>query len=332
MNGTMVKKTLLFLLVISLVVGCFNGCVPENTLPLPSEPKEEQVETVQLENDDLNFSVLVPANWKESKSERQITYTEPITGTGISIRIENYHPSINTVTGNSIASSVNQSGISLLNFSKGTGDRFTYTLCYTDSNNVTVDEFWWYFWTYQYVYSISYTVEQKYEEKFRSYYSEAVNSFEITDTDYLITENYAGYFNENTLAYIEYPYVWSYDEFSTGFSVTSPDTGTVITIDNVNSIDGFEEITELQYQEIMRSSVQNIALSNFQNNGEQIVAELFYTQNSIKYYVCNFMINRGNFIFNITFVANSTYVEKDYPVFETMLNSVQWWGGEQLSE
>ena len=316
------KATILSFVLLLAVL--FSGCTGEqNPLPQPAEPQEREISTTELRREDTNLSVLVPLEWSFSETDGVYVYTEPATGTELTIVSESYQPYVNNVSANSIQTSAANAGMTAKSFNKPSGDRFNYVLSEGDAS-ADKCEYGYVYWTYSQIYTISFVSENRYSSVFMDYYEAAVNSISPCSAAETITENFAGYYNESAGVYLEYPYFWEVSAFTSGFSVTSPDTATVITVDFISAMENFDTMTELEYQALMRSSIQNISLLNYNNSNGQIGAELTFTEGDYRYYVRNYLINRGSFVINLTFVADTNYTETDYPAFQTMLDSLVW--------
>ena len=95
------KATILSFVLLLAVL--FSGCTGEqNPLPQPAEPQEREISTTELRREDTNLSVLVPLEWSFSETDGVYVYTEPATGTELTIVSESYQPYVNNVSANSI--------------------------------------------------------------------------------------------------------------------------------------------------------------------------------------------------------------------------------------
>lgn len=308
------------LLALLLLTGCASR---QDPLPQPAAPKEQELQLTTLTDEAKNFSTQVPATWASEQGDGFYRYTDPATGTMLTIYIEAYTPNVHNIGASEIQARAENAGLSAVSFSKPAGDRFSYVCSGGDTSDSIQEEDYVYF-NYEYIYTFAYQAEKKYQAVFEDYFKAAVDDFSLLAEAKTISENFAGYYNASAGVYFEYPYFWSVDTFSTGFSVTSPDTQTTITVDFVGPMDGFSQMTELEYQSLMRSSIQNISLLNYSNSGTQIGAELTFSQGDTRYYVRNYLLDRTSYVLNLTFVAATNYTETDYPAFQTMLDSLTW--------
>lgn len=239
----------------------------------------------------------------------------------LSVKSTDYTPVINNINQDNIMQNIGVNG-ELLNYQKSSGNVIKLRISKSNTESKVVIDDIIIQWTFSKIYTLKYETEEKYEVHYNDYFSAFTNSFTTYNKADTIEEGYSAYYNTSTNIYIEYPINWLIDYFDTGFTVTSQDTQTTITVDNAVAINNFSEITEVQYLELMRRSVPNISLTSYQNTGGRIIAELYYQDDTATYYVYNTMLDFTDFTLNITYFANSNYAEQDLPYLEKMLNSI----------
>lgn len=271
----------------------------------------------------MDFEVEIPDGWEEQENDNSVEWTEKSTGTTISVQSIDYNPVINNVTQDNVLSVVNDNG-ELTNYRKSAGNVIELALTKQNSESKTIIENVYIKWSFSKIYIVKYECEEKYVVYFQEYYDTVKNSLKTVNKADCIQDGYAGYYNADTNVYAEYPFSWSFDKFNTGFTVTSPDTGTTITVDNAVPISNFSEMTDVEYLEIMKRAVSNIALTSYQNTGDRVIAELYYQDDTTQYYVYNTMVDCTDFTINITYFADSNYAQQDLPYLEALINSISW--------
>lgn len=311
------------MLIASLLIGNMTGCSAAKPLPEPESAVESDITTENYENTDLNFTASIPQGWQLQSEENAVIWTETSTGTELSVQSIAYTPVINNVTQDNIMSVLGDSG-TLTNYKKAAGNTIELAYQTVTGDDKTVQTSAYIKWSYTNIFIVKYVTETKYINHFSSYYTSICDSLTpITDSQ-TIASGYAGYYNSSTNVYAEYPFSWTFEDFGTGFTVTSSETGSSITLDNAVAITNFAQITEVDYLELMRSSVPNISTTSFANSGNRIIAELYYQDSTAEYYVYNTMIDCTNFTLNITYFAQSDYAQADLPYLESLLNSITW--------
>lgn len=310
------KNRIMSFLVLLFFLITLTGCNQEpNVEILPEKPIDDNATIQYVAYDKAKFfylnSLKIPSNWHKEDRDDGFVLTEAKTGSDIVFCISDYSPVINTITKNEAASALNTETSKLLSFEKKTGN----TLSMTYYNNINGKQFLvseTQVFNFKYIYKIIFTCEEKHFEKQKDVYNTVVNSLSLSSDILGIPNGYSGMYSPSTSTFSLYPLEWQLNKGTDYYTSTINNTSITVTL--AQPINNFAGMDKTTYNTVMQKTVSNFSTSAFQNINGVVTAEGYYTQDSVRYLVCNKIYNVQTHSINVIFVSPenefASYIDK----------------------
>ena len=303
-------------LMLFLFITMLTGCNKEPDVEvLPEKPLDDSTSSQFIVYDKAKFFYLnnlkIPSNWHREDKDDGFVLTESKTGSDIVFRISDYSPIINNITKTEAASVLNTETSKFLSFEKKTGN----TLSMTYYNNINGKQFLvseTQIFNFKYIYKIIFTCEEKYFEKQKDVYNTLVSSLSLSSDILGIPNGYSGIYSSSTSTFSLYPLDWQLNRGADYYTSTINNTSITVTL--AQPIDNFAGMDKTTYNTVMQKTVANFSTSAFNNSNGIVIAEGYYTQDSVRYLVCNKIYNVQTHSINVIFVSPenefASYIDK----------------------
>lgn len=241
----------------------------------------------------------IPTNWHYEEASDGFILTEQKTGTEIVFTIADYNPEINNTSNDTLKQNIKEPA-QVFSFDKITGSNFKiyYNLFV---NNVEFHSTELIKFNYKYTYTLRLISSPENHKKYIDILNTMNDSLILSSEYKTIPIQYNGFYHAGVKVLTMYPRDWKTSFYDTYY--TSAIANSTITTTYSAPISNFKGIDKTTYNGIMQKTVANFSTSTFSNNGTIIHAQGYYTENSIRYIVCNTIYNLDGFSINIVFVA-----------------------------
>lgn len=317
-----IKKIFSCLLIFILLIGCFSGC-KNNKKPdidvLPENPinKEEEMQYKTFEKIDFFYlkGLSIPKDWYYEERQNGFSVIENKTGTEINFIIEDYNPNLNSMNQNVAKEILTTETKSFISFKKETGNLLSYQYKQLIGGKEYViyekQKF-----NFKYAYTLRLICEEKFIDEYNTVFEKMVSSLVLSTDIKTIPTNYDGIYNQSLRVLTMYPRDWQTS--SGGDFYTTKKANSNITVTFAAPIANFGGMDKTTYNGVMQKTVKNFSTSSFSNINSVVKAEGYYTENSIRFIVCNTIYNMQGFSINIIYVAP----EKEYATYLETYNTI----------
>lgn len=317
-------RIIAFCLVLISIFTCLTGCGNKKNEDLditPEKPLEQQETSVSykaFEKAEFFYltSLQIPETWYFEETENGFAIIEKRTGAEIDFMIEDYAPHINNVTIEYAKQQLTSDTKAFVSFQKVAGNHLFYkyywllngvkhAVCETQKFN------------FKYIYTLRLICEEADYEKFFPIYEDMVKSLKMKADIKTVPDGYNGIYFGDYKILTTYPREWKTtagaDYYTSSYSKSS------ITFTFSKPIPNFTGMNKTTYNETMKKTVQNFSTSAFSMQNGVVVAEGYYTSDSIRYIVCNTIYNFKEFSLNIIYVAPESEVASFQSIYQSML-------------
>ena len=316
------KKTFSILMIFILILGCLSGCKNDNNPDinvLPEDPLDKEQEIQYTTFEKLEFFYLkglsIPKDWYYEERQNGFSVIENKTGTEINFIIEDYNPNLNSMNHNIAKNILTTDTKSFISFQKETGNllAYKYKQLINGKEYVVCEK---QKFNFKYAYTLRLICEEKFFEKYNPVFEKMVSSLVLSTEIKTIPTNYDGIYNQSLRVLTMYPRDW--ETSAGGDFYTTKKANSNITVTFAAPIANFGGMDKTTYNGVMQKTVKNFSTSSFSNINSVVKAEGYYTENSIRFIVCNTIYNMQGFSINIIYVAP----EKEYATYLEAYNTI----------
>lgn len=286
---------------------------PESSSLLPAEPLPE-MSTFQEE--ESGFSVEVPTEWQKIIKGGYPTFVAS-DGTYLAVKVEEYDPRLNMVTQESITNEITAAGGRCLSFQSPSTS--SYLAAYQMEQVVTCEYVRWSLKTScRLVFS---TAAQNFEQ-YQDLVDYIIQTASWTPEEVIPTEMYL-YYNAYGSFEFGVPAAWNAGLVNDTFSCTDPETGAVYTVSVSTIQTSLQEISQLQYTQLMGNNRANLYLKNFVQDGQQLTAESVYSTGGAQMLFYHSIIEQGPYQYSFCLDVPSAAFQAPLAAFQECLRYVR---------
>ena len=316
------KKIFALLLTALILIPVLAACDKKDDLGVtPEDPLAKKEQTVSYKTfENAGFYYLsylqVPDNWYYEENDNGFTFIENRTGTEIGFIISDYYPTIHNIDYDYAQSLLNTDTTSFVSFQKPAGNQlfFKYYLNVNGLPHATCEA---QKFNYKYVYTLRLICEERLYDDFYPIFETVYNSMTLSPEILTVPDGYNGIYHNNFKLLTVYPREWKTtigaDYYTTAFS------GSSITMTFSKPIANFAGMDKTTYNGVMQQTVQNFSTSAFANSNGVIMAEGYYTADSVRYLVYNKIYNFKDYSLNIIYVAPENESASYIGVYQMLL-------------
>lgn len=320
-------RLIAFCLILISVFSLFTGCGDkgkDKTDITPEKPLEEQNTAISykaFEKADFFYltSLQIPETWYYEETSNGFALIEKRTGAEIDFIIDDYAPAINNITVDVAKQQLTSDTKSFVSFQKTAGNQLFYKYYWTINGArhavCETQKF-----NFKYIYTLRLICEERDYEKFFPIYDDVVKSLKMKADIKTIPDGYNGLYFEKFRILTTYPRDWKTTADSTYY--TSSYSKSSITFTFANPIPNFAGMDKTTYNETMKKTVQNFSTSAFVMQNGVVVAEGYYTADSVRYVVYNTIYNFKEFSLNIIYVAPENEAATFRNVYASMVENL----------
>ena len=270
------------------------------------EPAGLDFETIVYKNEELGFSMDVPADWSFVVKNGADSYVDT-DGSMISFAVSTYDPSLNMVTNESVSNDVTVSGGLLGAFSWLTNS--SYAVIYEINS---VDYFEYVTWDLDTLVRVSAMMPAENYEKYADSFTTLFDTFSW-EKESPIPEGYTMYYSEYGNFEFPVPSGWE-SGIENGCFVAVSESGANYRIAVNSSPMDFTQLTQLSYVETMGAGKTNYMLSDYQVSATGLNASASFESEGVPYTEMHQMMNNNSLQYELLF-QYPTQDEESYKVY-----------------
>ena len=282
------------------------GCEKDNGKDVvPEQPLSKPQEVVEYKNYEKTAhyylaSLKIPTKWYLEERDNGFNLIENKTGTEIVFAIEEYDPNINNIKYEDAKNMLSSDTNSFVSFQKTAGNQLfykyyskikgmQYAVCEVSTFN------------FKYTYTLRLVCEERFYEQYYPVYAYVVDSLQLSTETKTVPAGYNALYYSNVKLLTFYPRDWKITATNNYYATSY--SGTTITVTFANPIADFAKMDKNAYTKIMQKTVANFTTASISNQKNVIIAEGYYTDNSVRYVVLNTIYNFEKYSINIVYVS-----------------------------
>jgi hypothetical protein len=319
--GNLIGLFIVVVLLLSLLVNFFSSF---NT-NLPSyvgddfqqtdveETTTPDIETVTYNSDELNFSMLVPADWTNVIKSGNESFINPQDGSMISFAINSYNPSLNNITEEYINNDIVAADGLLGGFVKDTNS--SYFVIYEIGE---LDYFEYTSWDLDNMIRVSIQIPAAKYSSYEDIIIYLIDSF-TWNKENPLPDNCMMYYSDYASFEFPIPDGWSYQIENGVFKAENSLSGAFYTVSVSDLSYDLSSVSQIDYFNSISSGKSSYLLNNFNNGGSFITSEATFTENGVQQKEYRSMLAANNYLYEVVFqcpLADVDSCMKDYLVLQ----------------
>lgn len=231
-----------------------------------TEEKEElDIETTPYVDDKNYFSINIPKEWKKIENNEEVMFVHQESGSSIQLIAEDYTPTVNTKTEESVSSVMTEQGFTFISFSKISTSN--YELIYQDLSSTTYDYIDEVFWNREKIIHLKCCFNDLNYENILPYYQKIIQSFCWTKdaNDILIHPDYAVYYNPVLNFQFGIPAAWTYAETDSTFYASDEESGSTLNVYTMPCEENFKTLTGTDIANQLNDGFSSFAMNSYTN-------------------------------------------------------------------
>lgn len=284
----------------------------ESPTPVPTTTPPN-IDTVIYHNDEVNFSMCVPAGWSHVTKSGNDAFINQADGAMLMIDVHDYDPWLNTVTQESVQADVKAQNGMLGGFAQN--DSHSYIVIYEVG---TVDYFEYYCWDLAHTLCVSMSIPT---ERYQHYYDSVIYLFDTIrwEEEYPIPDDFYLYYSDYGNFEFGLPIGWQTALQDGSLVATSPN-GSMVVVTLTSTSNDLSSISQLDYANLASAGKSNYLLSKFENNGTNLIAEASFQVNGTSCSEVRMMLSSGNFWYEFDFTCPDSAYDVDGAAFLQTIN------------
>lgn len=263
----------------------------DSTYTLESESEtEEKIETELYQNQEIAFTMEIPAGWNYVKKDGYDTYVHSASASSMQFQLLTYYPQVNNATQEALAQTYAAQGLNLTEFAY-TANNSYYTVCQKQSNTGVTDYIQTVVWDRQHVIKVMVTLNDQNYEKLADTIWHCIDSIQW-DYEDPIPDGFYMYYQ--TIGDFEYPVPsdWVTGNTENTFYAYDENTNAKFSVSLIEDTSSINEISQLDYSTFAANGRSNFALTKYEQSDNNIYGEATYlsgdlTMSMMQYYIAN---------------------------------------------
>lgn len=287
--------------------------VPTNEPVEEDEETTPDIKTTEYFNDELNLSMLVPADWTEVIKSGCDSFINQVDGAMLQFDIRPYDPTFNNITKETVANDVLAADGVLGGFAKD--DNHSYLAIYEIGST---DYFEYNIWDLNHTVRVSMQIPA---QRYNDYYDTVIYLFDSFQWDQAnpIPEEFILYYSDYGNFEFGVPIGWESSIVDGVYQAVSP-SGSMMTCTLTSTSLDLSNVKQLDYVGVASAGKSNYLLSSFSNTGTNLTAEATYNVDGIPYSEVQSILATGLFQYEFTFQCEQANYETDGQYFIMAMN------------
>lgn len=278
------------------------------------ETVEPQIETIGYINEQLGFSMRVPAEWTKVIRHGYDAYINQVDGAYITFFINDYNPYSNMIAENDIVTDLTALGGVFGSFTKL--DNSSYLTVYELEG---ADYFELTSWDLSTNIRVQMSIPKERYEYYRDIAIYLFDSFQWRKAN-PIPEGFCMFFSEYGHFEFAVPITWTQAVVDGVYSATSVDTGSIMYAYVTETDSDLSAITQVSFIETVSKGKQNFMLTTFNNTGTVLTAEISYSLNEVTHHCIYTMLAANGYQYEFSFECLDEAYQHDGSLFIGAMN------------
>lgn len=273
----------------------------DSASPAPTQtPEPDDIELEPFLDEASGFTMMVPADWTRITQDGFPTYIHAPSSSSIQIQVMDYYPQINTATAETLQSALSAEGKSLVNFYWA--DNSSYICMYQgiNSNTDLIDYIDLIYFDRSFVVKVKYILPDQYYTKLEQAILATVDSVSWNQPD-PIPDSMNLYYSEFGDFEFGTPIGWTSAIQNGVYYASQTETGATLTVTAAESAITYENVTQLDYVQIVSAGKTGFTLTAYSADDSLIYGMGSYWYEEQQYIFVQYLMASGSYEYSLTF-------------------------------
>lgn len=273
----------------------------DSASPAPTQtPEPDDIELEPFLDEASGFTMMVPADWTRITQDGFPTYIHAPSSSSIQIQVMDYYPQINTATAETLQSALSAEGKSLVNFYWA--DNSSYICMYQgiNSNTDLIDYIDLIYFDRSFVVKVKYILPDQYYTKLEQAILATVDSVSWNQPD-PIPDSMNLYYSEFGDFEFGTPIGWTSAIQNGVYYASQTETGATLTVTAAESAITYENVTQLDYVQIVSAGKTGFTLTAYSTDDSLIYGMGSYWYEEQQYIFVQYLMASGSYEYSLTF-------------------------------